>query len=123
MNKQKLKVLRRQRRKKHIRKSIYGSADCLRLTVFRSLNHIYAQIINDDDRRTLVSASTLDKEIRNLIKPEMKKSDLSKLVGATLAKRAIEANIKSVAFDRNSYIYHGRVKALADAARENGLEF
>lgn len=123
MNKQRLKILRRQRRKKHIRKSIYGSSESLRLTVFRSLNHIYAQIINDDERRTVISASTVDKDIREKIKPEMKKTDLSKLVGAALAKRAIEANIKKVAFDRNGYLYHGRVKALADAARENGLEF
>lgn len=123
MNKQKLKIIRRERRKKHIRKSIYGSAECLRLTVFRSLNHIYAQIINDDERRTVVSASSLDKDIRDSITSETKKTDLSKLVGASIAKKALTANIKTVAFDRNGYLYHGRVKALADAARENGLVF
>jgi large subunit ribosomal protein L18 len=123
MNIQEVKKRRKTRRKLHIRHKIYGSGERLRLTVFRSLNHIYAQIINDDDKKTLVSASTVDKDVRGQIKPEMKKSDLSKLVGKTLAQRALQQNIKVVAFDRNGYLYHGRIKALADGAREGGLEF
>jgi large subunit ribosomal protein L18 len=123
MNNLETKKSRRQRRKLHIRKSIFGATERPRLTITRSLSHIYAQIIDDERHCTLVAASTLDKEVRAAIKPEMKKSDLSKLVGATLAKRAVQKNIKTVAFDRNGYLYHGRVKALADAARESGLEF
>lgn len=123
MTVQALKAKRRLRRKLHIQKHVYGSVGQLRLTIFRSLNHIYAQIINDDEHNTLVSASTLDKEVQGLIKPEMTKVQQCVLVGKIVAKRAIDANIKKVAFDRNGYIYHGRVKALADGAREGGLEF
>ena len=123
MTVQALKAKRRLRRKMHIQKHVYGSEGQLRLTIFRSLNHIYAQIINDDEHNTLVSASTLDKEVLGLIKPEMTKVQQCVLVGKIVAKRAIDANIKKVAFDRNGYIYHGRVKALADGAREGGLEF
>lgn len=111
------------RRKKHIRKTIFGTEDRLRFTVKRTLKQVYAQIINDDEGKTLVSASSLDKEIRELIKPEMKKIDKSKIVGEFIAKRALDANIKIVAFDRNGYLYHGRIKALAEAARKAGLEF
>ncbi len=123
MNKLELKKRRVERRKRHIRHKIFGSIERPRLTVFRSLNHIYAQIINDVTSETLVAASSLDKDVRELIKPDTKKTDRSKLVGAVLAKRAVEKNIKKVAFDRNGFLYHGRVKALADGARENGLDF
>ncbi len=118
-----LKQQRRRRRKLHIRKDIFGSNERPRLTIFRSLNNIYAQIVNDIDQKTVVSASNIDKEVKALIKPEMTKVQVSELVGSIIAKRAIEANIKLVAFDRNGFIYHGRVKALADAARKGGLEF
>jgi large subunit ribosomal protein L18 len=111
------------RRKKHIRKSVFGTADRLRFTVKRTLKQVYAQIINDDEGRTIVSASSLDKDVRGLIKPEMKKIDKSRIVGEFIAKKAIAANIKTVTFDRNGYLYHGRVKALADSARKAGLEF
>jgi large subunit ribosomal protein L18 len=123
MNRLELKKARFTRRKFQIKKKIFGSEDRLRLSVFRSAKHIIAQIINDNEGITLVSASTHDKEIIGQIKPEMKKVDKSKLVGNLLAKRASEKNIKKVAFDRNGFLYHGRVKALADAAREAGLEF
>jgi large subunit ribosomal protein L18 len=123
MNKLELKKRRVERRKRHIRHKIFGNDERPRLTVFRSLNHIYAQIINDVTSETLVAASSLDKDVRELIKPDTKKTDRSKLVGAVLAKRAVEKNIKKVAFDRNGFLYHGRVKALADGARENGLDF
>ncbi len=123
MRSQIIKQERRARRKLRIRKKIYGTSERPRLSVFRSLKHIYAQLINDDEARTLVSASSIDKEIAAMIKPEMKKSEVAKLVGIELAKRALAAGITSVAFDRNGFIYHGRVKALADGAREGGLIF
>ncbi len=113
---------RRERRKQRVRKKVFGSQERPRLTVFRSLGHIYAQIIDDTTASTLVSASTLDREIRSS-RVTQPKSEMSKQVGALLAKRASEKNITKVAFDRNGLIYHGRVKALADAAREAGLEF
>lgn len=118
-----LKQQRRRRRKLHIRKDIFGSNERPRLTIFRSLNNIYAQIVNDIDQKTVVSASNIDKEVKALIKPEMTKVQVSELVGSLIAKRAMEANVTKVAFDRNGFIYHGRVKALADAARKGGLEF
>ena len=123
MKVQYLKAKRREKRKAHVRSKIFGSIERPRLTVFKSLGHIYAQIINDVEDKTLISASTIDKEIRNLITAGMTKKAKSEVVGVALAKRALEANIKSVAFDRNGYIYHGRVKAFADAARQGGLEF
>lgn len=123
MGKQDIKLQRRERRKKHIKRKLFSNTSRLRFTVYRSLGNIYAQIISDDEGKTLVSASTLDKGIKELIKPELKKIEKSKIVGAEFAKRALAANIKKVTFDRNGYLYHGRVKALADSARENGLEF
>ena len=123
MNIQELKKKKRIRRKFSVRKKIYGTPERMRLSVFRSLNHISAQIIDDVSGKTLASASTLDAEVKGLFKPDTKKVDQGKLVGATLAKRAIEKNIKDVVFDRNGYLYHGRVKALADGAREAGLNF
>jgi large subunit ribosomal protein L18 len=123
MNNQDTKKRRQLRRKLHIRKKIFGTSEEPRLTVKRSLKHIYAQIIDDTQHMTIVSASTLDKEVLASITKGMKKVELSKLVGAYLAKKAIEKNIKKVAFDRNGYLYHGRVKVLADAAREGGLKF
>jgi large subunit ribosomal protein L18 len=123
MNNLETKKRRQLRRKLHIRKKIFGTPEEPRLTVKRSLKHIYAQIIDDTQHLTIVSASTLDKDVLSSIKKDMKKVDLSKLVGTHLAKKAKEKNIKKVAFDRNGYLYHGRVKVLADAAREGGLEF
>lgn len=118
-----LKKERRTRRKLRVRKKITGTPERYRLSVYRSLKHIYAQIIDDTQNLTLVSASTVEKEVIGSITNESTKSDNSKLVGALLAQRALAKNISSVAFDRNGYIYHGRVKALADAAREAGLQF
>jgi large subunit ribosomal protein L18 len=123
MKRLELKLIRRLRRKYSIRKKIVGTPDRLRLNVFRSLNNIYAQIIDDVHGRTLVSASTLDKEVKEQIKPDMKRIEHSKIVGAVLAKKALEKNIKKISFDRNGYLYHGRIKALAESARSNGLEF
>ena len=123
MNIQESKKRKRIRRKFTIRRKVSGTTDKPRLTVFRSLNHVYAQIIDDTKGITLVSASTLDSEVKADIKADTKKSDQSKLVGKAVARRAIEKNIKEVAFDRNGFLYHGRVKALADGAREAGLKF
>ena len=112
------------RAKKHmrIRNRFSGSAERPRLAVFRSNNHVYAQVIDDVAGKTLVSASTLEKDI----KAELKNTDdieAATKIGDVVAKRALEKGIKAVVFDRGGYIYHGKVKALADAAREAGLEF
>lgn len=123
MNILELKKSRRIRRKYHIRKRINGSSERPRLSVFRSHKHIYAQIIDDETMRTICQASTKDKELREMLKPEMPKKAKSELVGELLAKRAIANDVKKVAFDRNAYLYHGRVKALAEACRKAGLEF
>lgn len=123
MKVQYLKAKRRLKRKLHVRSKISGTEERPRLTVFKSLGHIYVQIINDVDGKTIVSASTIDKELKNSITEGMTKTAKSQIVGSEIAKRALEANIKKVAFDRNGYIYHGRVKAFADAARQGGLEF
>ncbi|MFP4527552.1 MAG: 50S ribosomal protein L18 [Candidatus Kapaibacterium sp.] len=123
MGKKDIKLERRDRRKKHIRKNLKGSTERPRMTVYRSLGQIYVQIIDDTRGHTLAAASTKDSEVAGQIKPDMKKSDLSKLVGEAIARKAAEKNITEVAFDRNGYLYHGRVKALADAARKAGLKF
>jgi large subunit ribosomal protein L18 len=123
MKRQEIKKQRRQRRKFHIRKRIKGTEEIPRMTVTRSLKHIYAQIIDDSKGGTQVSVSTLDKDVEGLIKPEMTKTDKSRLVGKAIARRAQEKGIKRIAFDRNGFLYHGRIKALAEAARKGGLEF
>jgi large subunit ribosomal protein L18 len=123
MNIQALKQKKRIRRKFSVRKNIFGTPERLRLSVYRSLNHISAQIIDDVTGTTLVAASTLEAEVKSLIKPDTKKTDQSKLVGVALAKKALAKDIKTVVFDRNGFLYHGRVKALADGAREAGLNF
>ncbi len=109
----------RVRRHKRVRNKISGTANCPRLCVFRSNTNLYVQVIDDDKQNTLVSASTLDKEI----KTKKSNKEAAKELGALIAKRAIEKGIESVVFDRGGYIYHGVVKELADAAREGGLKF
>ena len=114
----------RQRRRKSIRKKISGEPGRPRLSVFRSLKHTYAQVIDDVGGATLVSASTLSEEVRKeLGNGDHTKTDASKAVGKVLARLALEKGIKQVRFDRGGYLYHGRVQALAEAAREGGLEF
>jgi large subunit ribosomal protein L18 len=105
-----------------VRKDLSGTSERPRLNVFRSLSEIYAQVIDDQAGRTLVSASTIDHELRAKM-DGLKKTDQARLVGKTLAERAKAKGIESVVFDRGGYRYIGRVKALADAAREGGLEF
>lgn len=112
----------RGRRKLRIRKKVHGTSERPRLTVFRSLNHIYAQIINDDTGCTLVAASTLSTELKG-IEGHRGNITAAKAVGALIASKAIVASITKVVFDRNGFLYHGRIQALADAAREGGLEF
>ncbi len=112
----------RQRRHRRIRMKISGTNEVPRLNVFRSVDHIYAQVIDDVAGRTLASASTLDKQLMSGLDGKTKKEQ-STVVGKAVAERALSAGIKRVVFDRGGYLYHGRVKALADGAREGGLEF
>lgn len=110
----------RKSRHARVRAKISGTASTPRLNVFRSNNNIFAQIINDENGTTLVSASSIDKDLKLSNGSNI---EAATQVGVLLAKRAKEAKIKTVVFDRGGYLYHGRVKALAEAARENGLEF
>lgn len=105
-----------------VRKKVSGTSELPRLCVYRSLNHIYAQVIDDIKGCTLVSASTLDKEIKGKL-ADLSKKEAATLVGKTIAERAVEAGIENVVFDRGGYLYTGRVQNLAEAAREAGLKF
>lgn len=109
-------------RHKRVRRKLSGTEARPRLCVYRSLSQIYAQIIDDENQKTLVSASTLEKEIKQLCEGKSK-SEQAKIVGQEIAKRALKKKIKEVVFDRGGYIYIGRVQALADGAREAGLKF
>ncbi len=111
------------RSKIKIRKHLSGTSEVPRLTVYRSLTNVYAQLIDDSDGKTLASASSLSKEISAELKGAKSKVEKSKIVGNLLAKKALEKKITTVVFDRNGYKYHGRVQALADGAREGGLKF
>jgi large subunit ribosomal protein L18 len=116
------KIQARTKRHKRIRKNIYGTSDRPRLNVFRSFKHIYAQVIDDSSDGTLVSASSLDKELRGKLRSGGNIA-AAKLVGSLIATRAAHKGIKKVVFDRGGFLYHGRLKAFAEAAREGGLEF
>ena len=111
-----------QKRHRRLRRNLSGTADRPRLAVFRSNNHIYAQVIDDEAQSTLCSASTLDKDLRVSLTTGAT-CGASEAVGALVAKRALAKGIQQVVFDRGGNLYHGRVKALADAAREAGLQF
>jgi large subunit ribosomal protein L18 len=113
---------RRMMRHARVRRNLRGSSERPRLAVFRSLNHVYAQVIDDDNRTTLAAASSLDGPVKEQ-KNGNNKADVSKLVGTLVAQRAKEKGINSVVFDRGGYKYHGRIKSLADAARKEGLVF
>ncbi|MDL1963643.1 MAG: 50S ribosomal protein L18 [Deltaproteobacteria bacterium] len=114
--------LSRLKRKKRIRKSIFGTQQRPRLSIFRSAKHIYAQIVDDATGHTLVSVSTLEQLVKE--SPEYNnKISVAILVGKLVAERASERGIKKVVFDRNGFLYHGRVKAVSDGAREAGLDF
>lgn len=114
------KVIRRQKIRYRIRKNIAGTAQKPRLSVFRSNTDLYVQLIDDNDGKTLASASTKDKDIQA---QKGTKSEKSKLVGQAIAQKAIALGVSTIVFDRGGYLYHGRVKSLADGAREGGLQF
>ena len=114
---QRLKVKRR------IRKVIRGTPERPRLTVYRSLGHLYAQVVDDTQSKTIVSGSTLSKDLKTEITGMKSRKEIAKKVGIYVAKKAVGQNIKRVVFDRNGYLYHGIVKSIADGAREGGLEF
>ncbi|MEI6853056.1 MAG: 50S ribosomal protein L18 [Bacteroidota bacterium] len=114
------KEYRRNRIKMRIRKIVHGTAERPRLSVFRSNTNIYVQLVDDDAKRTLLAASSMEPEIASA---KVNKIEKSKLVGKLIAQKAIDAGMAAVVFDRGGYLYHGRVKSLADAAREAGLKF
>lgn len=118
----KTRSVARVRRHIRVRKKVLGTPERPRLNIYRSLSGIYAQVIDDQSGRTLISASTVDRDLRERIKG-LKKSEQAKLVGQAVAERAREKGIQAVVFDRGGYRYIGRVKALADGAREAGLQF
>lgn len=118
----KTKIEHREKRRASIRKRVAGSQERPRLAVFRSLSHIYAQVIDDEKQQTLVATSTLDKAVKEALKG-VKKKDQAKKVGVAIAKACLAKGIDKVVFDRGGYLYHGRVSALADGAREGGLKF
>jgi large subunit ribosomal protein L18 len=122
MDKAREKRLARQRRHARVRKRAYGTPERPRLSVFRSLQHIHAQVIDDTRGHTLVAASTLDADVQSRLGGK-NKTGQAEAVGDIIAQRALAAGIKHVVFDRGGYLYHGRVKALADAARKGGLDF
>ncbi len=119
----KSRVRRRASIKQRVRVKIQGTSERPRLTVYRSLQHLYAQLVDDSIGKTLVSTSTLSKDLREELKSVKTKKEIAKRVGMDVAKKAAAQNLKSVVFDRNGYLYHGVIKALADGAREAGLKF
>jgi large subunit ribosomal protein L18 len=117
-----MRIVGRERRKLRIRKRMSGTVEKPRLTVFRSAKHIYAQVIDDVTGKTVAHASTLSKDLKGSL-DEGNKTEAAKKVGALVAKICLSKKISKVVFDRNGYLYHGRVSALANAAREGGLKF
>ena len=109
-------------RHRRVRKKVSGTAECPRLCVYRSLNHIYTQIIDDVKGNTLVACSTVEKSVMEMVK-DLSKTEAAKVVGQEVAKRALAKGIEVVVFDRGGYIYTGRVESVADGAREAGLDF
>lgn len=117
------KRAQREKKKQAIHKHVFGTAERPRLAVFRSLDHIYALLVDDNRQKTLTAVSTMQKELQPALQKAKGKQEKAKLVGKAVAAKAQEMNIKKVVFDRSGYMYHGRVRALADGAREGGLEF
>ena len=113
----------RLRRKKRVRKKIKGTPEVPRLSVFKSARHIYAQVIDDTSAKTLIEASSLSKDLRPQIEDKGGNSKGAAIVGEQIAKRALEKGISRVVFDRSGFLYHGRIRVLAEAAREHGLKF
>jgi large subunit ribosomal protein L18 len=121
----KTKEDRRERIRYRIRKRVLGTEERPRLTVFRSLSHIYVQVVDDMSGRTIASASTVEPEVKGSLGKTTRGGNIAgaKVIGKTIAERLLEKGVKRVVFDRSGFLYHGRVKAVADAAREAGLEF
>ncbi len=117
------KLEARLKRKKRVRKKIKGTPESPRLTVFKSSKHIYVQAIDDTTARTLVEASSMSKDLRAQVQGKGGHKDGAAIIGESIAKRALEKGINRVVFDRNGFLYHGRIKALAEAARKQGLKF
>ncbi len=113
----------RLRTKKHIKKRVMGTPQKPRLVVFKSLKHIYAQLVDDTNQKTITGASSLTKDLQADLSKAKTKTERAKIVGKKIAEVAKEKNFESVVFDRNGYLYHGRIKAVADGAREGGLKF
>lgn len=122
MTRKNTREIARQKRKIRIRKKIFGTEGRPRLSVFRSAKHIYAQLVVDSTGSTILAASTQSPEIRDEL-AKLKKSDAARKVGELIGRKAAERSIRKVVFDRNGFLYHGRIKALAEGARESGLEF
>lgn len=123
MTKSRFKTSAREKRHRRVKKKIFGTKEKPRLCVYRSLKHIYAQLIDDTDGGTILGVSTLTKDVKDRTETSMSKVEKSKIVGLALAQRAQSKNIKRVAFDRSGYRYHGRVRGVAEGAREGGLKF
>lgn len=117
------RLVARKQRQKRVRKKIFGTGERPRLAVFRSAKHIYAQVINDETSRTIVAAGTTEKEVQEAIEGYTGNKTAAGVVGKKIAERLLEKSIQSVVFDRGGFLYHGRVQALAEAAREAGLKF
>lgn len=119
INKHKTRI----QKKKRIKKKILGTTERPRLVVFRSLKHMYAQLVDDQSQKTIITISSLSKDLKEEVAKSKSKIEVAKLVGLAIGKRAKELKYTTVVFDRAGYIYHGRVKALAEGAREGGLKF
>ncbi|UCE04761.1 MAG: 50S ribosomal protein L18 [bacterium] len=117
------KVLARLRKKKHIRKKIFGTPEIPRLVVYKSLKHIYAQLVDDSNQKTITGVSNLTKDLKDELSKAKSRVEVAEIVGNGIAKKALDLKLDKVVFDRNGYIYHGRVKAVADGARKGGLKF
>ncbi len=123
MGRLEIKKVRAERAKRSLKKKIRGTSDRPRLVVFRSLKHIYGTIVDDSQGKTILQVSSMNKEVADELKSVKGKTNVSKVVGMALAKKALEKNIQQVVFDRGGRVYHGRLKAFADGAREGGLKF
>jgi large subunit ribosomal protein L18 len=113
----------RLRKKKHIRKSVFGTPQRPRLVVFKSLKHVYAQLVDDVNHKTITGISSLSKDLQEKITKAKNRVEVAEIVGNGIAKKALDLKFENVVFDRNGYIYHGRIKAVADAARKGGIKF
>lgn len=117
------KKFARQRKKKHIKKNVVGTSQRPRLVVYKSLKHIYAQLVDDSNQKTITGVSSLSQNLKDEIAKAKNRVEAAGLVGERIAKKALDMKFEKVVFDRNGYIYHGRVKAVAEAARKSGLKF